>query len=81
MATLIQNISVTVPGHGGMEAEIDVSWCDKFVGGFSPYPIDGAVDAIHKTAIRFMTPSTMREHDFLRSVIQEEIEKVVAGVR
>ena len=42
--------------------------------------IDDAVDAIHKTAIRFMSPSTMREHNFLRAVIQEEIEEVVGSV-
>ncbi|TAY50954.1 hypothetical protein [Rhizobium leguminosarum] len=41
---------------------------------------DNAVNAIHTQARRFTDGMTMREHDFLRSVIQEEIEKVVGGV-
>jgi hypothetical protein len=39
-----------------------------------------AVNVIHTHARRFLTPMSLREHDFLRSVIQEEIEKVVGGV-
>jgi hypothetical protein len=39
-----------------------------------------AVNTIHTQARRFTKPMTLREHDFLRSVIQEEIEKVVGGV-
>ncbi|ARQ58941.1 hypothetical protein Kim5_CH02898 [Rhizobium sp. Kim5] len=42
--------------------------------------IENAVTSIHKHVRRFMTPATPREHDFLRSIIQEEIEKVVGGV-
>lgn len=39
-----------------------------------------AVTSIHKQVRRFMAPASMREHDFLRSIIQEEIENVVEGV-
>ncbi|MGX9991589.1 hypothetical protein ACS4RR_020900 [Rhizobium sp. Z1P35] len=42
--------------------------------------IGKAVNVIHTHARRFLTPMSLREHDFLRSVIQEEIEKVVGGV-
>ncbi|NTI03159.1 hypothetical protein G6K88_14135 [Agrobacterium rhizogenes] len=42
--------------------------------------IDKAVNAIHTHFRRFMTPASLREHDFLRSIIQEEIERVVGGV-
>ncbi|CDN46853.1 hypothetical protein [Neorhizobium galegae] len=42
--------------------------------------IDKAVNAIHTQARRFVKPMTLREHDFLRDVIREEIEKVVGGV-
>ncbi|WP_288430158.1 hypothetical protein [uncultured Agrobacterium sp.] len=39
-----------------------------------------AVNVIQDHARRFLTPMSMREHDFLRRVIQEEIERVVGGV-
>ncbi|TAW65415.1 hypothetical protein ELI15_14065 [Rhizobium ruizarguesonis] len=39
-----------------------------------------AVNVIHTHARRFLTPMSLREHDFLRSIIQEEIERVVGGV-
>ncbi|MBA9034333.1 hypothetical protein [Rhizobium leguminosarum] len=39
--------------------------------------IDKAVNVIHTHARRFLTPMSLREHDFLRLVIQEEIERVV----
>ena len=42
--------------------------------------IGKAVNVIHTHARRFLTPMSLREHDFLRSVIQEEIERVVGGV-
>ncbi|MBY3363772.1 hypothetical protein [Rhizobium laguerreae] len=42
--------------------------------------IDKAVNVIHTHARRFLTPMSLREHDFLRLVIQEEIERVVGGV-
>lgn len=41
---------------------------------------EAAVTSIHKHARRFMGTATPREHDFLRSIIREEIEKVVGGV-
>ncbi|MBX5160420.1 hypothetical protein HJB89_25380 [Rhizobium sp. NZLR8] len=41
---------------------------------------DKAVNTIHTHARRFLTPMSLREHDFLRAIIQEEIEKVVGGV-
>ncbi|NEI64975.1 hypothetical protein [Rhizobium leguminosarum] len=42
--------------------------------------IDKAVNVIHTHARRFLTPMSLREHDILRSIIQDEIEKVVGGV-
>jgi hypothetical protein len=39
-----------------------------------------AVNAIHSQARRFTKLMTLKEHDFLRDVIREEIEKVVGGV-
>ncbi len=39
-----------------------------------------AVNSIHNHVRRFMAPASIREHDFLRSIIQQEIEKVVEGV-
>jgi len=43
--------------------------------GFSAnHTVDG------NNAIRFLTTMSVREHDFLPSIIQEEIGKVVGGV-
>ncbi|WP_172717292.1 hypothetical protein [Neorhizobium sp. T6_25] len=42
--------------------------------------IEDAVTSIHRHVRRFMSPATPREHDFLRAIIQEEIERVVGGV-
>ncbi|MGO7353861.1 hypothetical protein ACCS66_03895 [Rhizobium ruizarguesonis] len=42
--------------------------------------IGKAVNVIHTHARRFLTPMSLREHNFLRSVIQEEVERVVGGV-
>ncbi|UFW65810.1 hypothetical protein RlegWSM1455_07245 [Rhizobium laguerreae] len=42
--------------------------------------IDKAVNTIHTHTRRFLTPMSLREHDFLRSIIQQEIEKVVGGM-
>jgi len=39
-----------------------------------------AVNSIHTQARRFTKPMSLREHDFLRAVVQEEIEKVLEGV-
>ena len=41
---------------------------------------DAAIDTIHTHARRFTTPMSLREHDFLRSIIQEEIERVIEGL-
>lgn len=37
--------------------------------------IGKAVHAIHTHLRRFMTPASMREHDFLRSIIKQKVEK------
>ncbi len=49
----------------------------------TPLPVDAiqsATDTIHRDLLRFFEPLTFREHDFVRAIIKEEIERVVGGV-